>query len=89
MKIYSVYDSKAEAYIQPIFSTNKATAIRSFAQAANDENTEFNRHAADYTLFEIGTWDEITGLITPDETKTPLGSALEHRQEKPTLREVG
>lgn len=78
MKIYTIYDSKAEAYLQPFFSQNKATATRQFQQAAQDEKTDFNRHAADYTLFEIGTWDEFAGTLTPDDTKLNLGLALDY-----------
>lgn len=81
MKIYSIYDSKAEAYLPPFFSPNKATAIRSFQQAANDTTTQFHQHGGDYTLFEIGTWHEQTGELTPANTKTNLGTALEHQGE--------
>ena len=63
MRIFAIYDSKAEAYLQPFFSPTKATAIRSFTQAANDEKTDFYRFAEDYTLFEIGEWDPVGGEI--------------------------
>lgn len=81
MKIYSIYDSKAEAFIQPFFSPNKATALRSFTQAAQDEKTQYFTHGADYTLFEIGSWDEQKGLVTPAEANMNLGTALEHKGE--------
>lgn len=87
MRIFSIYDSKAEAYIQPFFTHNKATAIRSFTQAAQDENSQFSQHAADYTLMQIGEWNETTGEIVADETKTNLGTALEHGA-KPQISEV-
>lgn len=79
MKIFSVYDSKAEAYIRPFFSKNAQTAMRDFATAANDQTTAFHRNAGDYTLFEIGEWDEQTGVIKTNDIKTNLGTALEAR----------
>jgi len=92
MKIFTIYDSKAEAYLQPFFSPNKATATRQFQQAAQDETTEFHRHAGDYTLFQIGEWDEQAGAIKPDEAKMNLGLALDYlgditdgRQTQPKL----
>ncbi len=92
MKIYSVYDSKAEAYLTPFFEHNNATALRAFAEAANKTEHRFNKYAADYTLFAIGEWDETKGNIKPDNAKTSLGTALEYLQqiEKPInmLREV-
>lgn len=75
LKIFSVYDSKAEAFVQPFFSPATGTAIRSFATACNDENTDIHRYAGDYTLFEIGEFDPSTGKITPLEAHLNLGLA--------------
>lgn len=63
MKIYSIYDSKAEAYLQPIFCPTNAVAIRTFSSAIAEENHAFNLNAEDYTLFEIGTYDELDAHI--------------------------
>ncbi|AXL14738.1 nonstructural protein [Microviridae sp.] len=74
-KIFSVYDSKAQLYHQPIFARTTAVAIRMFATAANDETHEFHRHAGDYFLFEIGEWDEDNARCTSLENHINLGSA--------------
>lgn len=78
MKIFTIYDSKAEAYLQPFFSPTKATATRDFQQAAQDEKSAFHTHAADYTLMQIGAWNEQTGTLSVDETKSNLGTALDY-----------
>lgn len=75
-KIYSVYDSKAEAWIEPQISKNNATAIRSWFKTLSSDNV-FSQHPADFTLFCIGEWDEFTGVIKPLEAKQPLMTALE------------
>ncbi len=79
MKIlaFSIYDAAAEAYLPPMFLDTKGMAIRSFADAVNEEGHQFGRHAADYTLFHIGFFDQSNGkldaLVTPDS----LGVALQ------------
>ncbi len=74
--IFTVHDSKAEAFITPFFCPNRAIAIRTFATAANDETHDFHRNAADYQLFEIGTYNDKTSKITQHETPEALGLAL-------------
>lgn len=76
LKMFSVYDSKAEAFIQPFFSQSTGTAVRSFEDAANQESHEFQKHAADYTLFELGDFDQNTGITTCLEVRINLGNAL-------------
>lgn len=76
-KVFSIYDSKAKAWLQPFFATNSAVAIRMFERAVNDENTDFNRFAADYILFEVGAWSEHDGDLLNLATKLSLGVAVE------------
>lgn len=85
MKIFSVYDAKAEAYLEPIFELTKGLAIRKFSTAAQDEKSGFCKHASDFTLYEVGTWDEQTGDVEKLEPKIPLGTALEYK----SMGEVG
>jgi len=80
-KIYCVYDSKAEHFgSQPFFCPNRAAAIRGFEQACNDPQQDFCKWPADFTLFEIGTWDTRTGEIKMFETKISLGLAVEFKK---------
>lgn len=67
MRIFSVYDSKANAYGSPFFMPNQAMALRSFAAAALDKNSGIGQFPTDFTLFEIGTFDDSGGLIQPIE----------------------
>lgn len=76
--IYTVYDSKAEAYMQPFFSQTAGTAARAFEKAVNDPQHDFHQNAGDYTLFEIGQWDEHTGKIQMFDAKNALGVATQY-----------
>lgn len=75
LAMFTVFDAKASAYMQPFFSRNTATAIRSFEVACNDESHEFNLHAFDYTLFEIGEFDQEHCTLKPT---TPVSIARAH-----------
>ncbi len=66
LTIYSVWDSKADAYIQPFFASNDAVAIRMFQTAAHNTDHDFHLHAEDYTLFRLGTFDQLKGDLLPE-----------------------
>lgn len=63
MNIFTIFDSKAKAYMQPFFSKNKATALRELQSAVDNPEHGFHTHAEDYGLFHIGEYDENTGKI--------------------------
>lgn len=82
LKIFSVYDSKAEAYLPPFFVASKGAAIRMFSDACNDVGHNFFKHAEDYTLFELGEFDDLTGNIHVLKAHVCLGGALEFLRVK-------
>jgi len=78
MKIYTIYDSKAEAYLQPFFMQSNGAAIRAFTDLANDPQHVFGKHPEDYTLFDIGVYDESTAAIVSNATPISLGVAINY-----------
>ncbi len=88
LKVFSIYDSKAESFLQPFFCPNRAVAVRSFTTAAQDARSDFHRYAGDYTLFEIGDFDLEKGAWVEYEAKVNLGLASQYIEMAP-LREVG
>lgn len=75
LKIFSVYDTKAESYIQPFYAPTCGVAVRNFEAAANEEGHAFHKHSADYGLFELGEFDDANGKITRHEQPISLGLA--------------
>lgn len=63
LKVFAVRDLKAEAFLQPFFSNSVGNALRAFDDAVNDKNCPFNKHPGDYSLFEIGTYDDSSALL--------------------------
>lgn len=77
IKIFTVFDSKAEAYLQPFFMQSKGKAIRAIQNTLEDPNTDLSKYPEDFTLFEIGEYDDQDASITMLEAKVNLGNCLE------------
>lgn len=89
-KVMCVWDSKVGAFLPPQVFVTVGVAIRSFKFAANNEGSDFYRYASDYTLFEIGEWNDEKGEVLMHQNgKIGHGTALEHQEvlvEVPPVR---
>lgn len=81
-KVFAVYDLKACAYLQPFFSTNSGSAMRAFGDAAVDGKSPISAHPGDYQLFEVGTWDDLSGSISALQPMKLLCAASDFVSEK-------
>jgi len=89
MKIFAVYDSKAEAFLPPWIEKSAGTALRRFEATTKNPESDFGRFPADYTLFELGDWIETAGEIRMHNAKKNLGLALEYAAEEHADHERG
>lgn len=80
--IYSVYDSKTGVFGQPNFLINRGAALRAWQEAANDPQSNICKYPSDFTMFEIGYWEDETGTITMLDAKISLGTALEFKRDE-------
>lgn len=65
--IYSVYDSKAKAYLPPFFLPNDALAVRAVVGCTRDPDHSFAKFPLDYSLHKMGSFDDQSGrLEVPD-----------------------
>lgn len=78
LKIFSIFDGKAQAYIQPFFLPTVGMAVRTFTDCVTDPGHAFGKHPEDYTLFEIGEFDDHSGEIEPHTVHRSLGNGLTH-----------
>lgn len=69
MKIYTVRDSKVEAYLPPFYAANDAVATRMIKDTADDPNSLFHKHPIDFTVVYIGEFYEQSGEIIPADHK--------------------
>lgn len=77
LKMFSVYDVKANFYHGPYFGRTDVEVIRNFSYvAAMDVNSVFHKHGADYTLFATGEFDDSTGRVSTFESFVSHGTLL-------------
>lgn len=70
---FAVRDKAVGAFLGPFFVRSKGEAIRSFGDAVNDPKHQFARHLNDYALFQLGSFDDQSGMFTPAVEKVVEG----------------
>lgn len=80
MKIFSVHDVKAEAYFNPLCYKTVAEAIRAFSTSCKDTNSQFYQYPSDFTLVELGEFDEISASIATHSAPRILAHASEFKK---------
>lgn len=75
MQLFSVFDTKAKFYDAPRLYRNIADASRAFESACRDANSSFAKFPADFHLYMIGEFDQITGRILPADDFVHVCSA--------------
>lgn len=63
LKAYSLFDNKALQYHPPFYASTDAAAIRAVRDLVDDPNTSVGRHPKDYTLYNVGQYDDSNGLF--------------------------
>jgi len=80
MFVYNIYDEKLGAFLRPFFMPTMAAARRAVGSIVNGkEDHIFKENPSDFTLFEIGEYDDNSGLITSYPNKKSLGCLVEFR----------
>lgn len=88
-QLYSLYDEKTETWSNPFIHASLGDAIRSFTDAINDTNPQslLVAHPEDFTLFHVGDFNEIDGVVT-GITKKPVGNGIDFKKSEPDLPAV-
>lgn len=81
-KAYIIYDCKSESYSPPMLHLAVGDALRAFTQAANAQDNQIGLNPEDFSIFEIGEYDERTGIFTSYENRTHIANALDLVQSK-------
>lgn len=79
-RVYTVYDSKAEVYMQPIFMRADGEAVRAFKASIAQSGHQFASNPADYTLFAIGVYDDDKGRVTHFDAFVNLGNGAQFKE---------
>ncbi len=76
-KIFSIFDSKAQAYLPPFCLAEKAMAVRIFGDCVNSDDHQFGKHPGDYTLFELGSFDDSVCVVSCAPSAVKVVNGLE------------
>ena len=87
--LFSIYDEKAHAYLPPFTLPTAGMAIRTFTDCANAPDHAFSRNPGDYTLFELGVFDDNTAEINAHAVRINHGIALAYKNLEPQLQYEG
>lgn len=77
VRMFAILDKAVEAFNLPFTSRTVPEALRSFSLAVTQDG-QFKSNPRDYDLYEIGTFDDTTGIVfTPEGLPRRLISAAE------------
>lgn len=77
-KIFTIYDAKAKAYLPPFFMHQTGMASRAFINGAADPQSKFHMNPEDFSLHDIGTYDDETALIKPHQITVVITGIQAH-----------
>lgn len=66
MNLFAVRDKAVDAFLPLFPARSKGEAIRSFSAAVGDPKHQFYVNRGDFELYQLGTFDDISGLITSE-----------------------
>lgn len=75
LEVYSVHDAAVGAFNAPLFFRSRGEAVRSFQNAVTNEASQFRDHAADYSFWKVGLFDDSNGYLTAIENERVCGAS--------------
>lgn len=81
-QVFSIRDTKANAYLTPFFMVNEAMAIRAITDLVNDPDHSFCKHSEDYALYSLGVYDDATGKLEVLDAPLHVVNAVELKSEE-------
>lgn len=59
--VISIFDAAAGTYSRPEYVPAAPVALRGFREQVNEKGSHLSKHADDYTLYEMGAFDDNSG----------------------------
>lgn len=76
--MYSFYDEKACFFLPPVVIENFASLSRSLRSAASENmDAPFVRYPSDFVIYEVGSFDELTGVVSGVSPPTRVATMAE------------
>lgn len=64
-QMFSIRDSKTNIFYPPNFKATEGEAKRDFHALVNDPQSLPGKYPGDYALWNIGSYDATSGVVTP------------------------
>ena len=80
LKVFGIYDSKVNAYLPPFMMKTIGEVERALSGHVNDIQHNFHKYAEDFTLFELGTWDDSNAKYTLHSTPHSIGQLMQYKK---------
>lgn len=74
VKLFCIYDSKVSTWSSPLPFKHSGDALRWFIERVNSKDNNIGKYPSDFTLFEIGCFNESTGIL--EQLKAPLSLGI-------------
>lgn len=80
LNAYTIFDVASGTYMRPFFTGADGEAKRGFKDIASDAEHAVGQHPEDYTLYRVGSWNDVTGKLEGEELEK-LMTGLECQAE--------
>lgn len=84
LNVFAVRDVKAECFGSLMVLPTRGLAIRSFTDACRDARSPMAQYPSDYSLYELGTYDDVSGQIVSHSVPVFLAAASDFVQHVPS-----
>jgi len=75
LRLMAFYDQAAAAYLAPFAAATQAVALRQVHELPNkDPSHDFVKYSDQFTLFDLGSFDNETGKVESAEGPVSLGT---------------
>lgn len=61
--VYAIYDAAAQLFTAPTIDISDASSVRAFQQALANSGSIMNFKPDDFSLYQVGTFDVVTGRL--------------------------
>lgn len=75
VKMYSLRDQQLGIYHAPMFLLSETIAIRTLYMAMADKNSQLVHFSENFALYELGEFDDQSGIVSMLETPKMIVSA--------------
>lgn len=82
MKMFAPFDSKLKVWMNPMFFLHAGQAERAWIDIGSDGQSMVAKHPADFGLYQVGEFDDDTGLVSPIHPPVLLISGLAAKPKK-------